>query len=252
MRNHRTYSDVLNEKEPSDFDDYDKVLFSRIPVDKGDFIAQNLLRLREKGIIWSDSYESAAFMKLRDKLMRYPDVNSHYYPTSLFPEEEVLLYAISENTAPMRHLSIGSYYGYASSCLLFGQQKGNAILVDSDPVVCELARKNLESLDLDLGISIIPENFFGVGLDGMFDMVFIDLFGDLENPDKGMRGKNIYLPTVEKVFPYIGVGGICIAHNVIPDLESIFSTDDFIVFCNENFETGEILDTTAGLAVYKK
>jgi caffeoyl-CoA O-methyltransferase len=117
-----------------------------------------------------------------------------------------LLSAVSRMIRPKRILEIGTYTGYSAICLAEGLADGGRIItIDSNDELHEIATRyfakagiehRIELLNGDAG-EIIP------GLEGMFDLVFID------------ADKINYPKYLGQVFSKVNKGGWILADNVL-------------------------------------
>ena len=120
----------------------------------------------------------------------------HYYKTSIFPEEAMLLYTLSWLLRPKNIVVVGSYYGY------FGiwaapwsvNAEGSVHFVDPNPDTNEIAVRNLRSLHLSEEVIVHncdAESFFKSN-DDSIDLLVLDAEGPDNAPDCTLRGKGIY------------------------------------------------------------
>lgn len=117
-----------------------------------------------------------------------------------------LLAMYSRMMQPLRILEIGTYTGYSAICLAEGLQEGGQLItIDKNEELEEMMREAWEQagiakkivLHLGNALDIIP------GLDGPFDMVFID------------ADKKNYLNYYHLVLPKMRLGGLIMADNVL-------------------------------------
>ncbi len=121
---------------------------SRMPLDDRAYVDTILECLHQDGLISTTRYDREEFEAYR-RTIRARFAHG-CYATSIFPEEERLVFALSEILGPRRLISLGSYYGYWTVWALpaVRERGGEAILIDVDPGVCALADKNLRDWGL--------------------------------------------------------------------------------------------------------
>ncbi|MGN6566925.1 MAG: O-methyltransferase [Flavipsychrobacter sp.] len=128
-----------------------------------------------------------------------------------------MLQMISHMVKPLYVLEIGTYTGYSAICLAQGlQPDGRLITIDINEELEEMAFRYICNAGLEGKISqligkaadIIP------GLDGTFDLVFIDA-------DK--TNYNLYY---DLVFDKVPIGGFILADNVLYEAEVLLPQEE--------------------------
>ena len=179
------------------------------------FVDRYLAVLEKRGIIPSKEYDKKKFAQVRSEVR---DVFACGKKTSIRPEEERLLYALSEIVEPKSVIGVGSYFGYAMSWIVAGMDpEGTAYLIDPNQEVSELAQSNFEQLGLGERVSSINDDFFDV-VDDLpeTDLVWIDASGPKITMISDQRHKKIYGPIIKSLDDHVVDGGIVLAHNVFP------------------------------------
>lgn len=179
------------------------------------FVDRYLAILENKGIIPNKGYDKERFAQVRNEVR---NVFACGKKTSIRPEEERLLYALSEIVRPNSVVGIGSYFGYAMSWIVAGMDpKGTAYLIDPNQEVSDLAQSNFQRLGLGERVSSINADFFDVVDDlPKTDLVWIDASGPKSTLNSDQRHKKIYGPIIESLDEKVTDGGIVLAHNVFP------------------------------------
>lgn len=117
-----------------------------------------------------------------------------------------LLSLISKMIRPKTILEIGTFTGYATLCLAEGLQKdGKIITIDRNEELMYLPKKYFEESEFSGQIEIKIGNALDIleGLDGCFDLVFID------------ADKSNYINYYNKIIDKMNSGGVILADNVL-------------------------------------
>jgi predicted O-methyltransferase YrrM len=190
-------------------------LSARFPHDKHEFVRRAMAQCRAVDVIVDDRYEAEfAEQALAEVDAKYDHGN---YTTYIFPEENALLYAIVRNVRPRRAACMGSYYGYWAMAAKAAHPDLDLTLLDVDPAVMQLARKNFEILKLERNTAFLlgSAEQFDCGV-GSVDLLILDAEGpkSKEVPED-YRDKAIYYPLLRAACAILAPGALVIAHNVI-------------------------------------
>jgi predicted O-methyltransferase YrrM len=117
----------------------------------------------------------------------------------MLPEESALIYNIALNIRPNRAVFMGSYNGFWVASAKVAWPETEIILLDLDPVVMELVRRNFTTLGLSSGDAEAQVK----------DIRDVDLLVAKH------RGKATYYPHARVAFEALQSGGFMVAHNVI-------------------------------------
>jgi predicted O-methyltransferase YrrM len=241
-------------------------LVARFPQSEEALVDQALERLRSARIIHSTSYPKDQFMQFRERVRR--TFNHGGYVTFIFPEEERLVFALSQILQPKNVLFLGSYYGYWGIWMLPAvmQKHGHATFVDPNPHTNAVARANLSSLGF-AGCATVVEaegtHFLQAHPSrSLFDFLLLDAEGPDNAPDPGFRGKRVYFPLIAKVLPHLSNQATVVTHNILlqnqfrsPYFDRLITKNaeelqEFVAFTTRNFSRREVIDTTEGIGVY--
>jgi predicted O-methyltransferase YrrM len=138
--------------------------------------------------------------------------------TFIFPEEARLLFALAHRLRPRNAVFLGSFYGYWAIWAMPGiiAAGGRATLVDLDPEVLALARRNLDAFGFAADYVCADAVDNAASLSDV-DLCVLDAEGPEHGPDPTRAGKAIYHPITEAVTPAMAAGGVLVAHNVLLD-----------------------------------
>ncbi|MFI0411663.1 SET domain-containing protein-lysine N-methyltransferase [Actinomadura sp. 3N508] len=247
----------LNENE--------RALSARIHWRPGPFVDHALRSLRSAGGLQDTDYDWREFRRHKRMMERYWQHDGR--STYIFPEEARLIFAVAQLRAASNVVFLGSYYAYWASFVIaaLAGRLRSAVLVDTDPEVCALSRRNLERLGLSAGVRVVEEEAieFLRSEGDSFDLVVLDAEGPQSGTDPRYLGKAIYGPIVEALAGCLAPDGAClIAHNVL--LENTFSHPYFDELCARNrsqlteflnragelFSEHALFATTEGVGVY--
>jgi predicted O-methyltransferase YrrM len=238
-------------------------LSARFPRDKHDFARRVLSQCRALDVLDDDRYDAGTVERsLADVDAKY-DHGGHL--TYIFPEESALLYAIVRNTRPRRALCMGSYYGYWAVAAKAALPDLDITLVDINPAVMDLARKNFESLGLarNATFSVGDAESLASGLRDV-DLLILDAEGPKsEEVAEDYRDKAIYYPHLKAGLDVLAPGALVIAHNVILSnfTESVYfeskqrsyrkQYSKFLPLLREHF-VYTVVDSTEGTLIARK
>jgi predicted O-methyltransferase YrrM len=241
-------------------------LATRFPVDEEHLVDTSLSALAASGLLTGDRYPQRDFAAHRDRVAAaYHHADRLTY---IFPEEARLLYAITYLTRPRRALFLGSYYGYWAVWALPGivAAGGRAVLIDPDPDVLALSRKNFEVFGYadhcdfvcDDAVAYLTADARGC------DMVVLDAEGPVDEGPADRRGKAIYHPLTAAATPRLALGGLLVAHNILLDNLSgnAYFADRieanrrqfsaFLPYLREHYDVRYEIPTTEGVGVYRR
>ena len=212
------------------------------------FVQRYLTSLKNKGILPNNEYNLDQFNQLRGKIQKQFNCGRK---TSIRPEEERLLYAISEIIKPQSVIGVGSYFGYAMAWLVAGMNpQGTAYLIDPDPKVSKLAQENFKNLGLSDRVEIINVDFFDIVDDlPKTDLVWIDAAGPRNSANPDYRHKKIYGPIIESLDQKVVESGLVLAHNVLPLSNK---TGRFKPYLRQTYQTTCNILSGGGIYIAKK
>ena len=188
--------------------------------------------------------------------------------TYIHPDEAQLVYFLSIAKRPSLLVVMGSFYGYWAIWAMPGVAAvgGEAVLIDPDPEVCALARRNFEALGFGAQTTVYEEEAEQVfpRLPDTVDLALLDAWTSRREPDPSHYGKGIYAPLTEGIFPKLTDNALLIAHNdYYPDIGSNPIAQPFLdsasseliqfhAFCQRHFRKQRVFATPDGLGVYMK
>lgn len=190
-------------------------LSARFPRDKHDFVRRAMSQCRALDVIADDRYDAELIEKNLANVDAEYDHGNHL--TYIFPEESALLYAIVRNMRPRRAAVMGSYYGYWAVAAKVAHPSLEITLLDVNPEVMDLARKNFEHLGVagETTFTVGDAENLAPGL-GNIDLLILDAEGPkLEEVAADYRDKAIYYPMLKAALGILAPGALVIAHNVI-------------------------------------
>jgi predicted O-methyltransferase YrrM len=207
------------------------------------------------------------FEDFREKMRRQFDHGDRR--TFIHPDEARLAYMVSAAKKPRRMIALGSYYGYWAAWAMPGVEaaQGEAVLVDPNEAVCDLARANFETLGFAGRTSVLAqkgEDVLPSLEDGSLDLVFLDANAGRGHADPAYDGKGIYSILAEAAFPKMAEGALLIAHNdYIAGVGDNRLSQPFVqrhaerlerfhTVCAERFRKHNIFATPDGFGVYIK
>lgn len=148
----------------------------------------------------------------------HPDYAHGACRTFIYPEEGVLLARIAARLKPARTVFLGSYYGFWArfAAPVLAAAGGTSDLVDPDPAVCELARRNLvERRDWNVSVHCQDGESFLETCEAPFDMVVLDAELPRDHPDPDRCGKGLYYHLLRAVLPHCAPGAVLVVHNIL-------------------------------------
>jgi predicted O-methyltransferase YrrM len=236
----------------------------RFPANELALVEQMLTTLAADGLIPSSRLPAGLDQDVPRHLARY---RHGPYRTYIYPEESLLLAALTMICQPDQVIFLGSYYGYwaHSALLAMAQYGGHAVLVDPDPQACVIARANAEAFGLSQHLTVVqePGEQALARVRQPFDWVVIDAETPRDTPDPDRRGKAIYRPLLDACLPHLTQEAMLICHNILftdwtgdPAFRSIIARnhaelDPFMQFVAQHFDFIE-LSTTEGVGIGRR
>ena len=150
----------------------------------------------------------------------YDNYNHGYNYSSIHPEDERLLYALSKILQPKNAFIAGAYYGYFAVWLMksISEKGGMCVLSDINREACKLAEYNFKKLGLAGFSKIMCEDaiqLLSVRKEPI-DFILLDAMGKWNDPRPEYRGKQIYVPILKAAGPLLAKGSAIVMHNVRP------------------------------------
>jgi predicted O-methyltransferase YrrM len=206
----------------------DDVQFAkRFPRSEKAFVRDALKTLVDRGILPSSDYDEDGYHALADEIRAQYDHGP--FRTYIYPEESRLLFAIADIVRPKSVVFLGSYYGYWARAALavIAQHGGRAVLVDPDPNVQDVARRNLKSAGLldSVELAVTTGQEYLVETEALFDLVVLDAETPRDHPDPQLSGKAVYGPLLQHALPRMTSGAILVCHNYL--FEDVANCDYF-------------------------
>ena len=175
--------------------------------------------LTEKKLISSPENMYDGFDEYRDYIYQNYDHGNFY--SSIHPEDERLLYAISAITGPQNAFVAGSYYGYFAIWAMknIAERGGMCILSDINRRVCELAKSNFDRLGFKDHSKVYCEEAEKLMAERgePIDLLLLDAVGNWNDPRPEYRGKQIYVPILRAASPFLSKGSVIVIHNMRPN-----------------------------------
>jgi predicted O-methyltransferase YrrM len=139
--------------------------------------------------------------------------------TYIYPEEGRLLLGIAHAIRARSAVFLGSYYGYWAAWALrpILAAGGHAVLVDPDPIVCEIARRNLHRIYPAERVEIVVATgeAYMARTHDRFDLVVLDAELPRDHPDTARRGKGIYFHLLQAALPHLAERATLVCHNIL-------------------------------------
>ena len=213
--------------------------------------------LAENNMIPSHEHKYDGFNEYRQFI--YENYNHSGYYTSVHPEDEYLLYAISAIMQPKNAFIAGSYFGYFAVWAMntISKNGGICVLSDIDRRACALAKENFKRLGFESSSKIMCEDAVKLLLaqEEPIDLLLIDAVGDWNDRRPDYRGKQIYVPMLKAASHALVKGSTIVMHNIRPgrsrmgwggmiDMDSLYSVLDSIN------AVGMAYDSYNGIGVY--
>jgi predicted O-methyltransferase YrrM len=173
------------------------------------------------------------------------------FVTYVYPEDELLMYAMAKIARPKNMFMAGCYYGYLAVWAMrtVREMGGIAVLSDIDAEVCGLAKENFEKLGFKDSAKIYCEDA-GVLLAKRtepIDMLVLDATGRGDDPRPEFRGKRIYGALLKAAGRLLREGSLIFIHNMEPENPEMRELVDELKAMNA---LGADYDTFNGLGVY--
>ena len=179
-------------------------------------ILQHLLNLQ---LIPSIDKRYEGFDEYRKHIYEEYDHGNFY--SSIHPEDERLLYAISSIVKPKEAFIAGSYYGYFAIWAMkaIGEEGGTCCLSDTDSRVCRLAQQNFSRLGFSANTRVICDDSVSIlsKRKEPVDLLLLDAVGKWNDPRPEYRGKIIYYPILQAAIPLLRKGSVIVMHNMRPN-----------------------------------
>jgi predicted O-methyltransferase YrrM len=139
--------------------------------------------------------------------------------TYIYPEEGRLLLGIAHAVVARSAVFLGSYYGYWAAWALWPilAGGGRAVLIDPDPLVCEIARRNLHRIYPPERVEIVVATgeAYMERTHNRFDLVVLDAELPRDHPDTTRRGKGIYFHLLQAALPHLAERATLVCHNIL-------------------------------------
>lgn len=241
-------------------------LTTRFPLDIEKFVDEILFSLVNDGVIPTAKYDKDFFYEYKKDIdLLYDHLE---YQTYIFPEEELLLFALSQILNPKNVIFMGSYYGYWGIWLMpiIKNNKGKAYFVDTDSKVNNLTKKNMINAGFEKYVEVITDDAvdFLRNTKQKYDIGILDAECSPTHSNPEYRGKRIYYPLIKEFYPKLIDGGFVLAHNILLSNslndeyfnEKIKNNNDefkkYLEFTNKNFSKCLDFETTEGVGIYQK
>lgn len=188
----------------------------RLPASAIGCVTASLAELHRRGLIPSAEFDRRRADGIRRALAAY---EHGPFGTFIYPEEGLLLWALSEICRPRHAIFLGAYYGYWARWALpaIAASGGRATLVDPDLRVCEVARRNAEREGYDGVLEVVAacgEAFLRSSTD-LYDWVVIDAENPRDHPIPEQRGNRVYHSLLEAALPRLSADALLICHNIL-------------------------------------
>jgi predicted O-methyltransferase YrrM len=143
--------------------------------------------------------------------------------TYIYPEEGYLIYTLARAFQAKRVIFLGSYYGYWGAWTMpaIEAMGGSVVLIDPDPMCCELAERNLSHLypnaTIEVACTTAQEYLadYSGEQNGKFDFVVLDAELPSDYPDEKLRGKGLYYALLDAVLPHVADSSLLVCHNIL-------------------------------------
>lgn len=241
-------------------------LSGRFPLSEEAYVDTILADLQQRGAIATTAYDKAAFTAFRQRVTREFDHGA--FSTYIFPEEERLVYALSEISKPVSAGFFGSYYGYWAIWTMpaLARSKGKAWFLDLDDRVNRLGVANFTRLGYqDLVHFVTADAVAFLTSDATtYDFALIDAEGPEQHADPDYRKKYIYYPIFKACLPRLRPKALVAVHNMLlSNLSSDRYFQERIVvnqqqfhkltpFIAQHFPIRNEYPTSEGVGVYRR
>jgi len=239
-------------------------LSSRFSINEDAKIDSILLDLKAQGIIETINYPKLEFESFREKV--YSEYIHESQSTYIFPEEERLIYALSQILEPKSTILLGSYYGYWGIWAMPAIQRvqGKAYYIDIDKKVSDLALANHLKLGFSQEAEMIVDDAiqFSKNSSQTYDFVLLDAELPADHPNEDLRGKAIYFALAQAIAPKLQTNAVMIAHNILLSnvtedpyyskkiSKNLKELGKFLSFANRNFDFAKDYNTSEGVGLY--
>lgn len=264
----RDYLKFLNDNDSvlkaAGLNDDQMHLSSRFSFDEVAKIDSILLDLKAQGVIDTIEYPKLEFESFREKV--YSEYIHDAQTTYIFPEEERLIYAMSQILKPKSTILLGSYYGYWGIWAMpaIKQVQGKVYLIDVNEKVNNLARENLLKFGFSQEAEVITADAieFPNSDSQFYDFVLLDAETPEDYHIEDHRGKAIYFALAKAISKHLRTNSVMVAHNILLSnvTEDIYFSEKisknfkelgkFLSFAKSNFDFSKDYNTTEGVAVY--
>ena len=192
-------------------------LSSRFSLNRDLFVANCLEALYHSHVIPTTSYpldEFYAYAKVVESSFQHGG-----YFTYIFPEEAQLMFALTHILQPKAMLFLGSYYGYWAiwSIPALKKYNGKACLIDLDPNVLELSKKNMQQMDAHQYVDYVCDDAieFCQQEKNQYDFIVLDAEGPKTGADPDLLDKAIYYPILSVSMDDLVSSGTVLFHNIL-------------------------------------
>ena len=240
-------------------------LTTRFPRDDELFVDEFLSLLHRRHLIQCVDYDKDDFRHYREIVRR--EFFHGGYETFIFPEEERLMYALSQILKPRSVILLGSYYGYWGIWLMPVIKKlgGIAFFVDIDDKVADVCLENMSRFGY-LSVSKVVTDDAVVFMREQrqrYDFAVLDAETPWDHPDPTMRGKAIYYPLALECKAHMTSDAALIAHNILlsnklddPHFNGQIARNEvsfreFLPFMAREFSRSAIAHSSEGVGVYR-
>jgi len=188
----------------------DLKFMKRIPPDRDGLVQRILEDLKRRQLVSG---------RVPEAVEGPPAYDHGGYRTFIYPEEGQLLGAIASAARPRRAAFLGSYYGYWASFAIphIVNGGGRVVLVDPDPAVGAVARRNVVRLAHEHAVEVITSTGedYARRTDQVFDLVVIDAELPRDHPVPELRGKGVYRSLLEAILPRLSDDCLLVCHNIL-------------------------------------
>lgn len=240
-------------------------LTTRFPLDDERFVDEFLSLLHRRHVIQSVDYDKVYFNHYREVVRR--EFVHGGYETFIFPEEERLMYALSQILKPRSVILLGSYYGYWGIWMMPVIKKlgGIAFFVDVDDKVAEVCLENMSRFGYSAVSKVVIDDAVGFMRERQqrYDFAVLDAETPWNHPDPTIRGKAIYYPLASEAKAHMTSDATLIAHNILlsnrlddPHFNQQIARNgvsfrEFMPFMAREFSRSAIAHSSEGVGVYR-
>jgi predicted O-methyltransferase YrrM len=189
----------------------------RMPADRRAIVRDIYADLIARGVVRDERVDDSMLDAIERGAAAYDHGGRR---TFIYPEEGRLLAALVDGLRPLRAVFLGSYYGYWARFAWEGLRAagGQAVLVDPDPEVCAIARRNVAAAGLEATVEVVVatgQDYLAAGSPGPIELLVIDAEVQRDHPVPGIRGKGIYAVLLAAAVPHLGDDAILACHNIL-------------------------------------